>query len=139
MDLTMLFMLVVIGIMLFFMYRSNKKRQAEARKLRDEAVEGTTVMTNFGLYGTIVAVDDDENTVDIESTPGTVVRVHRQTIARVIPEPEPEDTSADTTSDSESVQTEAPEAGNDDVSVDAGNDKAPEFGERSDISGDDSK
>ncbi|HHW50558.1 MAG TPA: preprotein translocase subunit YajC, partial [Pseudoclavibacter sp.] len=37
MDLTMLFMLVVIGIMLFFMYRSNKKRQAEARKLRDEA------------------------------------------------------------------------------------------------------
>ncbi|HHW50565.1 MAG TPA: preprotein translocase subunit YajC, partial [Pseudoclavibacter sp.] len=100
---------------------------------------GTTVMTNFGLYGTIVAVDDDENTVDIESTPGTVVRVHRQTIARVIPEPEPEDTSADTTSDSESVQTEAPEAGNDDVSVDAGNDKAPEFGERSDISGDDSK
>lgn len=85
----LIFLVLIIAAMGFFMFRSNKKRQSEAAKLRDETVVGADVMTNFGLFGTVLSIDEDENVVEIESTPGTILRVHRQTIARVItPEPE---------------------------------------------------
>lgn len=77
-------LLVVIAAMFFFMYRSNKKRQREAQSLQSRTAVGAEVMTNFGLFGTVTAIDDAENIVSIETTPGTVVRVHRQTISRVI-------------------------------------------------------
>jgi preprotein translocase subunit YajC len=41
-------------------------------------------MTNFGVFGTILSIDEEDNRVELESTPGTVLTVHRQTIARVI-------------------------------------------------------
>ena len=41
-------------------------------------------MTNFGVFGTILSIDEDENQVLLETSPGTVLTVHRQTIARVV-------------------------------------------------------
>ena len=60
--------------------------QAPAGRPRDpvEVVPGAKVMTNFGVFGTILSIDEEENQVQLESTPGTVLTVHRQTIARVI-------------------------------------------------------
>ena len=78
-----------LAIIIFFMFRNNRKRQKEAAKLQDQVVVGADVMTNFGLFGTIVAMDDDENKVDLETGPGTIVTVHRQTIGRVISPEEP--------------------------------------------------
>lgn len=95
MDPTLIVMVVLLGGMMFFMFRSNKKRQNEAQKLRDKAAVGAKVMTNFGLFGTIIDIDEDEDIVSIESTPGTVVRVHRQTIARVDSPEEPENVAED--------------------------------------------
>lgn len=84
MDISTIFLIVAFGGLIFFMFRSNKKRQTEANKLREQAVVGAEVMTSFGLFGTIVDVDDEENTVTIETTPGTALRVHRQAVARVV-------------------------------------------------------
>ena len=41
-------------------------------------------MTQHGIFGTLVSVDDDKNEAIIETTPGTQLRVHRQTISRVV-------------------------------------------------------
>ncbi len=83
-----IFLVLIVVVMIFFMWRNNKKRQAETRSLRDQTQVGADVMTNFGLFGTILEINEDDNSVLIESTPGTVVRVHRQTISRVITEDE---------------------------------------------------
>jgi preprotein translocase subunit YajC len=77
-------MLAVLAVLIFFMFRNSRKRQADARELQTKVVPGAKVMTNFGLFGTILSIDEEENQVELESTPGTVLTVHRQTIARVV-------------------------------------------------------
>ncbi|WP_395243004.1 preprotein translocase subunit YajC [Agromyces sp. MMS24-K17] len=101
-----LIMLAVLAVLIFFMFRNSRKRQAEARNLQSKVVPGAQVMTNFGLYGTIVSIDEEENKVELEVSPGTVLVVHRQTVARVV---EPSETVAD---DEESAAVEGePEYG----------------------------
>ncbi|WP_350349772.1 preprotein translocase subunit YajC [Agromyces sp. G08B096] len=82
-------MLAVLAVLIFFMFRNSRKRQAEARELQAKVVPGAKVMTNFGLFGTILSIDEEDNQVQLEVGPGTVLTVHRQTIARVVDAAEP--------------------------------------------------
>ncbi|MEV1129461.1 preprotein translocase subunit YajC [Agromyces sp. NPDC049794] len=77
-------MLAVLAVLIFFMFRNSRKRQAEARELQTKVQPGAKVMTNFGVFGTILSMDEEENQVLIETSPGTVLTVHRQTVARVV-------------------------------------------------------
>lgn len=77
-------MLAVLAVLIFFMFRNSRKRQADARNLQSKVQPGAKVMTNFGVFGTILSIDEDENQVLLETSPGTVLTVHRQTIARVV-------------------------------------------------------
>ncbi|WP_349828003.1 preprotein translocase subunit YajC [Brevibacterium litoralis] len=83
MDLSLLMLVALGGLLIFFMFNSNRKRKAQAEKINNELVPGASVMTSFGLFGTVVAVDHDEQKVTIESGPGTTIIVHRQAIGRV--------------------------------------------------------
>lgn len=83
-------MLAVLAVLIFFMFRNSRKRQADARELQSKVQAGAKVMTNFGLFGTILSIDEEDNQVLLETSPGTVLTVHRQTIARVV-EPKVED------------------------------------------------
>ena len=103
-------MLIIIAIALaafvFFQFRNSRKRQRE-------------VMTNYGLYGTILSIDDDTNMALIESTPGTVLKIHRQTILKVVEADEP--VVADATVEAAVIEPDA---------LDAEPVTEPEFGER---------
>jgi preprotein translocase subunit YajC len=77
-------MLAVLAVLIFFMFRNSRKRQSEARELQSKVQAGAKVMTNFGVFGTILSIDEDENQVLLETSPGTVLTVHRQTVARVV-------------------------------------------------------
>ncbi|TFD38752.1 preprotein translocase subunit YajC [Cryobacterium sp. TMT1-19] len=93
MDPLTLVMLAVLAALVFFMFRNSRKRQKDLAALQAQMVVGAEVMTNFGMYGTILAIDEEANKVALKIAPGTVVQLHRQTIARVV-EPivaEPED------------------------------------------------
>ncbi|WP_246150064.1 preprotein translocase subunit YajC [Agromyces intestinalis] len=92
-------MLAVLAVLIFFMFRNSRKRQAEARDLQSKVQPGAKVMTNFGVFGTILSMDEEENQVLVETTPGTVLTVHRQTVARVV---EPADTEDEPVADLES-------------------------------------
>ncbi len=84
-------MLAVLAVLIFFMFRNSRKRQADARNLQSKVQAGAKVMTNFGVFGTILSIDEEDNQVLLETSPGTVLTVHRQTIARVV---EPAEVSA---------------------------------------------
>ncbi len=77
-------MLVVLAILIFFMFRNSRKRRADQEKLRDQIVPGAEIMTNFGLFGTLKSIDEVSNVAEVETSPGNIVRVHRQTIAKVV-------------------------------------------------------
>lgn len=81
MDILLLFGLG--ALLIFFMFNSRKKQQARMRQISDNLVPGVEVMTTFGVYGTVVAVDTEKMEVTLESGPGTVLRVHRQAIGQI--------------------------------------------------------
>jgi len=77
-------LVAVLAIMVIFMFRNSRKRKRDAEELQNKFVPGAEVMTQHGIYGTLVSIDDEKNEAVIETTPGTKLRVHRQTISRVI-------------------------------------------------------
>lgn len=82
-------MLAVMALLIFFMFRNGQKRKKDLATMQEKVVPGAEVMTNGGIFGTILSIDEDENKVLLETSPGTVLTVHRQIIARVV-----EDTDA---------------------------------------------
>jgi preprotein translocase subunit YajC len=84
MDPLTLGMLAILAVLIFFMFRNGQKRKRDTEALQSKVAPGAEVMTNFGLFGTILTMDEEDNKVGLEVAPGTVVTVHRQTIARVI-------------------------------------------------------
>lgn len=119
MDPLTLVMLAVLAVLVFFMFRNGRKRQKDQAALQSQMVAGAEVMTNFGMYGTILSIDEEANKVALEIAPGTVVHLHRQTIARVV-----EPTVAETEAEAEPVPTV--QLNKDDAIVMG----EPEFGQR---------
>lgn len=81
--LLMAFMVIVMIILPASRARK-AKRELEARQ--SLMLPGTRVMTNFGLYGTIVSLDKEENLAQLEIAPGTVVSVHALTVTTLLDE-----------------------------------------------------
>ena len=84
MDPLTIGMLAILAVLIFFMFRNSRKRKAQQEALRTQIVPGAEVMTNFGLFGTLKSINEQTNVAELEVAPGNVVRVHRQTIAKVV-------------------------------------------------------
>jgi preprotein translocase subunit YajC len=87
MDATSLIMVLLLVVLVFFMFRNKKKRDRQQAELQTALVPGVEVMLTFGVYGTIVSIDDETTTAEVEVAPGTVLKVHRQTLGRVVTPP----------------------------------------------------
>jgi len=84
MDPLTIGMLVILAVLIFFMFRNTRKRKAQQEELAAKIVPGADIMTNFGLFGKLLSVDEITNVAEVETSPGNIVRVHRQTIAKVV-------------------------------------------------------
>jgi preprotein translocase subunit YajC len=115
---------VMLGVFVFMMFRRNKKTQQQQAQLQSKFGPGVEVMTSFGLFGRIVDIDEAENKVTLELSPGNTATVHRQAVTKIVepvaaaeePTVVPDDASALTTesslttdkSDSPAPLSEAP-------------------------------
>jgi preprotein translocase subunit YajC len=138
MDPLTIGLFALLALMIFFMFRNSKKRQREAEALRERMVPGVEVMTQQGIYGTLLSLDTENNIAVIETTPGTSLRVHSQTLAKVVEddivddeveeaEVEREAIEAEPTADVASTPTTSAAADAEPVVL-----PEPEFGERTD-------
>ncbi len=131
MDLFNIALLAVLAVLVFFMFRNNKKRKQQQEELKSQFVPGAEVMTNFGLFGTIVSIDELTNQTEIEISPGTVVRVHRQAIAKVVTESDQPDSDAPRSVEEAIERANREEAERAEaLNGPAATDTTPEFGER---------
>jgi preprotein translocase subunit YajC len=89
--------IAVLIVLIFVMFRNSRKKRAEQQALQSKMQPGTEVMLTFGLYGTLVSLDEENNIAEIEISPGTVVKVHRQTLGRVVEPVIADDTATSTT------------------------------------------
>jgi preprotein translocase subunit YajC len=76
------------GLFYFLLIRPQQRRTRQQRNLANELSIGDEVLTLGGMYGVIKDLDDDSVTVEI--SPGTNVRMLKQGIARRITEDEGE-------------------------------------------------
>jgi preprotein translocase subunit YajC len=126
MDPLSIGMLAILAVLIFFMFRNGQKRKKDIEEKQTKIVPGAEVMTNFGVFGTILSINDEK--VQVETSPGNVLTVHKQTIVRFLDD-EPAPAAADDVAD------EAPEQVNEDhasYTVEPDYKAAPEFGEVAD-------
>ena len=100
--LPLLFVGVVIIGFYLLVIRPAQKRQAEALALLGRLAVGQEVMTTAGIFGTLVAIDEDS--VQLAVAPGVELKYAKGAIARIldeeaaaapVEEPRPRDADAD--------------------------------------------
>jgi preprotein translocase subunit YajC len=95
-----LVLFALFGLLIVMMIRKQKKTKAAAQEKQARLAPGVDIMTNFGLFGHVVDVDSENNKIKLEISPGVIVEVHSQTVAKIT---EPEADSL------ESVDTSVPD------------------------------
>lgn len=130
MDPMMILMFALLAVLIFFMFRNSKKRQAAAQELQNNLRPGAEVMLNSGIFGTLEELEDGAERAIIRSGT-TTLEVHRQAISKVVtPVDAPEEASEVAPDDDpefgERVGSE-PEATNSETETDtpAGEGEAP--------------
>lgn len=103
-------MLVAMVLLLLLPMRRQRKEAAKLRERQTALGPGTKVMTNFGLFGTVVSVDREGNKAVLEVSPGSQVTVHLQTVTTFV-EDEPAAETAERSSLEESGPEDAPGSG----------------------------
>jgi preprotein translocase subunit YajC len=123
-NISLILIAVALAVFVFFQFRTSRKRAKETAARQAAIGPGVEIMTNYGLYGTVISIDEDTNVALIETTPGTVLKIHRQTILKVV---EDETPASDEATSDEAVASEPTVELNTDNAIAIGD---PEFGER---------
>jgi preprotein translocase subunit YajC len=107
--LSLLFPLVLLGgVFYFLLLRPNRTRQRQQQSLLESLKVGDEVMTAGGIFGTLKAIDEEDDTVTVEIAPGTEVRMLRRGIAqRLVDEPEEEGRDDDDGTEDQGFDQEA--------------------------------
>nr|WP_189181917.1 preprotein translocase subunit YajC [Microbispora rosea] len=90
---TFLPLILLVVVFYFLLIRPQRKRQQEQIQMQNSLTPGVRVMTTTGLFGTVVAVQDDD--VVLEVAPGVETRWVKAAIGRVVT-PADEVTDGDT-------------------------------------------
>jgi preprotein translocase subunit YajC len=89
--LALLPFLLIGGAFYFLLIRPQRAQRQRQQQLVNALAVGDEILTIAGMYGTIVEIDDDTDTVTVEVAPGTRVRMLRRAISQRISEDEGED------------------------------------------------
>ncbi|GAA3771923.1 hypothetical protein GCM10022240_25040 [Microbacterium kribbense] len=83
-------LIILLVLLLGFMFWSSRRRMAKQKAEHEakarETVPGAEVLLQGGLYGTVVSYDADnlDQPAIIEIAPGVDIKVHSQSILRVV-------------------------------------------------------
>jgi preprotein translocase subunit YajC len=87
-------MIGALALLVWFMVRNSRKQRQTQMALQEKLQPGAEVMTSFGLFAHVVSIDDDTNVAVIDAGSGTLLRVHRQTLTKVVDDDVPADTES---------------------------------------------
>ncbi|MFZ9024596.1 MAG: preprotein translocase subunit YajC [Anaerohalosphaeraceae bacterium] len=83
-NMMLWFMLPVLLVYMFFMFRGPKKKQQEHNKMVSSLAKNDRVRTIGGIFGTVLDVRDDEIVLKVDESTNTKMRVSPQAIATVL-------------------------------------------------------
>jgi preprotein translocase subunit YajC len=102
-PLTFLIFLLPIAA-LFFLMRSQRRKLSQQQALQQAVEVGDDVLLTSGIFGTVDAIDEEDDTIWVEIAPDTRIHAVRASIARRLTEDdaeEPNDDEADGGADDE--------------------------------------
>lgn len=82
--MSIILVVVLGGLLIFMMWNSSRKRKAQQQEMATKLGPGAEVMTTFGVFGRVMSMDETENRVVIETTPGTQLAVHKQAVGKIV-------------------------------------------------------
>ena len=83
-DMSFLIMMILMfGVLYFFMIRPQMKRQKEQQKMVNELQKGEEVVTAGGMVGKITKIS--ENYLTLEIAPNTEIVVQRAAVSLLLP------------------------------------------------------
>ena len=75
-------LILIVLVFWFFMIRPQVKRQKELKKYRDALQKGDKVITTGGIFGKIVEINNDANTVIMEIESQARMKVSKEAIIK---------------------------------------------------------
>jgi preprotein translocase subunit YajC len=113
----LIIIVLVFGLMYFFMIRPQRNRQRQAQQQQRQAGIGARVRTTAGMYGTIV--DEDDDNVMVEVAPGVQIKMMRRAIMNTVADDEPDGMrqKVPDMGDSDTADTKASSDGRGDLSI----------------------
>jgi len=78
----------LIALMWFLLIRPQRRRTESQLSMQDQLRAGDEIITAGGLHAIVRSIEDD--VLEIELAPETIVRLDRRAVAAVVSEPEPE-------------------------------------------------
>ncbi|MQA93299.1 MAG: preprotein translocase subunit YajC [Streptosporangiales bacterium] len=79
-------LIAIVALFYFMMIRPQRRRQQKMAEMQRNLMPGNEVMTNTGMFATVIDIDDDGVTLEI--SPGVNVRMLKQSIGQVVNQPE---------------------------------------------------
>ena len=81
-----LVLVALFGLMWLLLIRPQRRRTQAQMSMQDQLRAGDEIITAGGLHATVRSIEDD--VLEIELAPNTVVRLDRRAVAAVVSEPE---------------------------------------------------
>ncbi len=80
-DYSFVFLGLIILVFWFFMIRPQAKKAKEQKKFIQELQKGDKIVTIAGIHGVINKLNDDGTTLQLETSPGTYIKIEKSTIS----------------------------------------------------------
>jgi len=91
-------LLALLVLFWLFIIKPQRRRLHDQRQLHSSVAVGDEIVTMGGLLGHVRAINEDDDTLEVEIAPGTNVRVARRGVAAVL-SPEEEGLRAEPSND----------------------------------------
>jgi preprotein translocase subunit YajC len=102
-----LFLVLLVGLAYFLLIAPQRRRQQAQRQARETVDPGDVILTAGGIYATVREVREAD--LDVEISPGTIVRLDKRAIAILVEpveaEAEPEEAAVADEEPSEPART----------------------------------
>jgi preprotein translocase subunit YajC len=85
----LILIVAMFALLWLFLIRPQRARAQAHRDLVTRVDIGDEILTVGGLYGNVIAIDEDDDLM-LEIAPGTQVRIARRAVAAVVPPDEEE-------------------------------------------------
>ena len=92
-----IYLVVLVAAFYLLIVRPQRRQQMLRRQMIATVGVGDEIVTSGSVYGTVVGLD--EETLDLEVAPGTVLKIARGAVAQRITEDAPDPGRDDTTGD----------------------------------------